>query len=498
MASMTSFFKAHFPENKAKFKLYWKYSIPVIFASLLFSLNNFIDNFMVTHINGGIAALGIANTWTGFIFSAFLGVAYMSVTIFGQYYGKKDFANVKNVLKLRFIFNYIIVIPISIWVLISPDWFIRVFYRTNLQNGEEIIQKGISYICPLTLSWLLLATTFISGNTLREAGFGKYQMYSSVATLIVNIVFNAIFMYGLKMDVDGAAYATILARLSALISNFIIIQKTNKYLHIPLFSLFTNNMHVVKLFLRRFAAGFLVGGGIVLVTMRQVFWNIGYPQGTIGKPEYEIAAYSILGLTGSITGIFLGLFNVVETNVSIFVSRELGQGNLEKARANANELKGFHFTLTWISSFILVFLLIAIPYLNFFAKGVYDKVLENHGQAQAIEARDIFLKQLQLTMLPVLLFNPIWVWFVTSIRVLGSGKRSNFSGLLNFSGNFIQIIWLIVLVYIIIPKTNLELWQAYVIFFMSDITKVIFVETFYYKMNWAHDITKVEQKSTNP
>jgi Na+-driven multidrug efflux pump len=45
------------------------------------------------------------------------------------------------------------------------------------------------------------------------------------------------------------------------------------------------------------------------------------------------------------------------------------------------------------------------------------------------------------------------------------------------------------LVFVIVPATNLPFPIAYVIFFLSDLTKVFVFEILFHKLNWGKNLT---------
>lgn len=63
--------RAFFPTDKHQLIQLLKVTIPIVLASFLISINNFVDNFMVTGVKNGITALGLANAWTGISFLLF-------------------------------------------------------------------------------------------------------------------------------------------------------------------------------------------------------------------------------------------------------------------------------------------------------------------------------------------------------------------------------------------------------------------------------------------
>ncbi|MEM7075350.1 MAG: MATE family efflux transporter [Pseudomonadota bacterium] len=71
--------------------------------------------------------------------------------------------------------------------------------------------------------WIILPTTFISGigmttvATLRAYGDARRAMYPSLAGAVVNGVLDPIFIFALGMGLEGAAWATVAARIATML-----------------------------------------------------------------------------------------------------------------------------------------------------------------------------------------------------------------------------------------------------------------------------------------
>ncbi|GAA8716388.1 hypothetical protein oki361_22680 [Helicobacter pylori] len=61
-AKKKNFFKRIFPQSSSDWKLYFIKTLPIIFAEVIFCLNGFLDNFMVSHLSQGVDSLTYANT----------------------------------------------------------------------------------------------------------------------------------------------------------------------------------------------------------------------------------------------------------------------------------------------------------------------------------------------------------------------------------------------------------------------------------------------------
>ncbi|MEM6577218.1 MAG: MATE family efflux transporter [Pseudomonadota bacterium] len=81
----------------------------------------------------------------------------------------------------------------------------------------QVAERAESYL------WIILPTTFVSGigmttvATLRAYGDGRRAMYPSLVGALVNGVLDPIFIFSLDMGLEGAAWATVAARIATML-----------------------------------------------------------------------------------------------------------------------------------------------------------------------------------------------------------------------------------------------------------------------------------------
>ncbi|SYV90628.1 Uncharacterised protein, partial [Metamycoplasma alkalescens] len=69
---------------------------------------------MVSHIPSGIDALTYANTYTGIIYTIFFAIQGIAAMFVGQYFGRKEYDKVKQIINLRILLFLFITIAFSI------------------------------------------------------------------------------------------------------------------------------------------------------------------------------------------------------------------------------------------------------------------------------------------------------------------------------------------------------------------------------------------------
>ncbi|PAK21794.1 hypothetical protein CJJ23_00410 [Mycoplasmopsis agassizii] len=492
MKNTKKFLREHFPDSWSTTKLYTKIAVPVIIAAILFALNNFIDNFMVTTIDGGVAALSIANVYTALLTSVYVAISFISVSAFAQFYGKKDYKKARDTMKFRFMSAFIFAVIWTVIALIFPRQLVQL---VSPGEREEVVVLAIEYIRYITIAWVLLSASFTYGSALREMGYGKLQMYNSIIILATNIIFNSIFIFALNMGVVGAAAASAIARVVAVLTNWGVMFWKNKHVIFNPIRLFVIDRHIWHIMKFRVLGGFLIAISQMTINLRTMLWNYGYPAGSVGSAQFNLSAASIIGITGSITAVFLSAINSINATTSVLVSQELGRNNIDVAKVNSRQLKGYNFVLGLVSASLLGLIVIILPYLGFLVRGQVENQRTINGDVAANLIQTQMLSEMQYTLLPIVFLMPTWLWFISSSNAIQSGKKNTLLSYVDFTANILQFIWLVIVNVVLARFFPDKLWLAVLVFYLSDIPKIFPYEYAYYKWNWATNITLDDKKT---
>ncbi|MGY6171748.1 MATE family efflux transporter [Candidatus Mycoplasma pogonae] len=483
--------KKFFPESKLKWFTYFRYSVPVIFSAFIFALNGFIDNFMVTHIPQGLASLSYANSWTAIVNGVVAGIGFVCYTISGQYIGANEHQKVRQIMKIRVFMSFLLTMGFAIPAFIFSREFIAAWPDaptsqdpSSIAEFNKTIDQGAKYLFYIVITWIILSWTTPLSSLLNETKNGKYGLYSSIISLVANIVGNIFFLKVLGMGVEGAAFASILARVFGIFGDtYFVWKKCPEYLINP-FSIHKVKLEIWKNFWKRSFGALLAFSLTLLIIFRNRFFNIAYPQGAIGQTEWAISAALVLGLTGAIAEIFTTTFFAIGTNVNIFVGQNLGKRNFDEAKKNANELKGFHSVIALIFSIFLIIFIVILPYLNYFASSIG----QNLEPMERLKAQQYYIYELQMTLLIVVIMNPIWMWFVTTARLISSGGKTNIAAAMEFVTEILMIGWLAIVCLVFVPTFKIPMNQAYMYFFLGDLLKLVVYEIVFLKIDWASRI----------
>ncbi|WPB53931.1 MATE family efflux transporter [Metamycoplasma equirhinis] len=538
----SNIFRRIFPQNKVDWKLYFAKTIPIIIGEILFCLNGFLDNFMVTNITGGIDALTYANTYTGIMYTVFFAIQGITAMFVGQYYGKKDYDKVKQIMNLRIIMYLIISLCFAIPCWVAGEQMIQLVGNKNI-NANTMFQAK-NYLWLIIISWLITSFNFNTNMLLNETGHSKLAFISAFSTLIVNASINAICLLGFKKDAYYAAIGSIISAIVCLLSDSLLTYFKDRNIFINFFKLFHISKKIAKQILKRSFAMIITIVGMITIPLRMIVWSKAFPENIevgsgIGQKWMGISGVTILGLVESLSSIASAVTSVCSSNVSYFVASKLGENNFEEAEKHSHALKGFHALAGIIMSTIMLGIVFLIAYSPNTSKGtvngvkdllysqdkkdyilgildpanlsdkkivdtinltgkipqigessVYDLWVKNAQEFTKFTFRKTFL----LSCLTFLVFNPVWCWFYTSAALPRAGGRNNVASFTMLSAQWISFIWLIVIAFaIVIPLHNsshaLSLELAYFAFYSIDILRWLLFEIVAWKTNWKHNVT---------
>lgn len=487
--------KCYFPSSRGKWIKYILTSLPVIFSAMVFAFNSFIDNFMVVNIEGGNQALSYANTWTSLVTGIIAATTVIGSSLLGQYLGSKDNEKIRQVLRARMLFAICIALIFFLPAIINPKMMIRIISGFDNKLDIEILNRSTLYTRWISISWILSAWGYTLANVLRESKHGMASLISSLTSLVINILFNSIFVFIMKKDIEFLAYSTIISLIIPLLFMVFYIWFKDKRLIINPIKLFLVSPIIWKQFFIRTSSFIFLAISSVTVSIRFVFWNYGYPTGSIGsKEEYKLSAATILGISGMFFNIFWTTFEAINANITIFVGNELGNNNILKAKVNSKELQGFHFIVAIIMGLLLFSLSFAIEKMIFLTEGYKKNFPPNTNPIIIEEGQREFLQMIKWTIWPLSWNIPIWVWYLTRNRIISSGGLTNTTSFVEAIFGIVQTGWIILINFVIIQHWKIEFAWAYSVFFLSDLIKIPVFEILYNKIKWERNLTNEGEK----
>jgi len=317
--------------------------LPISFQNLMLASVAAADALMLGHLNQtSMSAVSLA-TQIQFVQNMFVSSIVAVEGILGaQYWGKKD----KEAL------NKIFCISLKLSSLISFLFFLACMFiprglMTIFTNQEDLIQVGSEYLRIAGWSYLLTGISQCYLAMMKVSDHPGRTATISSATVVVNIVLNGVFIFGLfdvpAMGARGAALATLLSRVFELIWS-VANSYRKDYIHPQLKYLFSSAGVLLKDFIK--VLGPLIGAFL--------FWGVGFTSynafmGHLGADA--TAANSVAAVVRDLTCCFC---NGLSTAAGIVIGNELGAGRLDKGKLYGQKILKISLVCSGIISLVML------------------------------------------------------------------------------------------------------------------------------------------------
>lgn len=198
-------------------KLLMQYAIPAIIAMTASSLYNMVDSIFIGQGVGAMAISGLAITFPFMNLSAAFGAAIGvgASTLMSVKLGQKDYRTAENILGNTITLNIIIGVAFGVVCLMFLDPILRFFGAS-----DQTIVYARDYMEIILLGNAITHLYFGMNAVLRSASKPRHAMYATMFTVVLNTILDPLFIWTFGLGIRGAAYATVLSQLVALIWQF--------------------------------------------------------------------------------------------------------------------------------------------------------------------------------------------------------------------------------------------------------------------------------------
>ena len=210
-------------------KLLMAYAIPAVIAMTASSLYNMVDSIFIGQGVGAMAISGLAITFPLMNLSAAFGsmVGVGAATLMSVKLGQKDYQTAQNILGNVVVLNLILGIVFGVIALVFLDPILYFFGAS-----ETTIPYARDYMEIILLGNVVTHSYLGLNALLRSAGHPQMSMYATILTVVINTILDPLFIYQFQMGIKGAAYATVLAQIIALVWQFVVFSNKKEALHL--------------------------------------------------------------------------------------------------------------------------------------------------------------------------------------------------------------------------------------------------------------------------
>lgn len=213
-------------------KLLISMSLPMILSMLVQALYNVVDSVFVAQINeSALTAVSLAFPIQNLMIAIAAGTGVGVNALLSRHLGEKNPKEADTVAR-----NGIFLGIISFFIIALLGIFGSHFFFALQTNDREIAEYGTQYMMIITVMSFGLFMEICFERLLQSTGKTFYTMITQGTGAIINIILDPILIFGLfglpRLEVAGAAIATVTGQIVALIMALFFNLKKNKELNL--------------------------------------------------------------------------------------------------------------------------------------------------------------------------------------------------------------------------------------------------------------------------
>ena len=312
--------------------------LPMTLQNLVFALVPISDAVMLLFLSQEAMTSASLAAQVPFVLSLFaFSITAGGSILAAQYWGKGDTDFIEKIFGYMFTLSIPIIAVFFMCSMFMPEGVIRIF-----TDVPELIEGAIPYLRFASFSYIFMPLIMMYETILKNVGFVKQCTIASIVTVFLNILLNAVFIFGLfgapEMGVSGAAIATSISNLTGFIICLVFDLKLTKFrLRLK------NVIHVDPDLRKRFSKYTLP------YTLNQLLWGYGFTMITVILGHLGTDVASANSIAAVVKDLVSCLSYAIASGSVIVIGNELGAGRLDKAKEYGDRL----FKIGVISGIIL-------------------------------------------------------------------------------------------------------------------------------------------------
>lgn len=313
-----------------------KFFFPILFGTFFQQLYNTVDAVIVGRYVGkeALAAVGgTTGTLINLLVGFFVGLSSGATVIISQYYGAKNGEKVREAVHTAIAFSIMGGIILMILGLIGAPFALKA-----METPEDIMDYAVTYIRIYFIGIIGNLVYNMGSGILRAIGDSKRPLYFLMTSCLVNIVLDIIFVIVLKMNVAGAALATILSQLVSAILVIIVLVRSEDVYRLIISEIWLH-FRMIK---RIIQIGFPAGLQSAMYSISNVII-----QSSVNALDIDtIAAWTAYSKIDALFWMIIGAFGI---SITTFVGQNYGAGKVERVH------KGIKICLqmTFVTSIVI-------------------------------------------------------------------------------------------------------------------------------------------------
>lgn len=327
-------------EEKLIYKKTLKIAVPMMIQNGITNAVGLVDNVMVGNLgtNAVTAVSIIGQLFFVFSLAIFGGLSGPGIYA-AQYYGQKNIEGFRQTFRIKhWICGFCLVTGLCAFIF-AAEPLIGLYMRG--EGGEvdpvETMRLAKEYLGVMLIGMAPFVITQIYASSLRETGDTFMPMMAGVASVVVDVVFNYLLIFGNlgfpQLGVKGAAIATVIARFVEMAIVLVVaFAKRKKYV-------FLQGAYKTLLVPRAVSAKIIKKG--LPIFFNEFLWSAGIAAITQTYSTLGLDIVAGLNISNTLCNLLNVVFVAMGNAVGIVIGQMLGASEYEKAQKSSLRLAAF-------------------------------------------------------------------------------------------------------------------------------------------------------------
>lgn len=322
----------------------WKqlliFFFPILFGTFFQQLYNTVDAVIVGRFVGkeALAAVGgSTGTLINLLVGFFVGLSSGATVIISQFYGGGREKRVSEAVHTAIAFSLACGVGLMVIGIAASPIALRA-----MGTPDDIMQYSLSYIRIYFLGIIPNLVYNMGAGILRAIGDSKRPLYYLMASCFTNIVLDLVLVVWLRLDVRGAAIATIVSQLVSAVLVVLQLLRTKDSYRLVIRKIRLNLFMVMRIVRIGLPAG--------LQSVMYSASNIIIQSSVNSLGTDTVAAWTAYS---KIDSVYWMIISALGISITTFVGQNYGAGKLDRVKRGLYVCLGLSFLITAILSVTL-------------------------------------------------------------------------------------------------------------------------------------------------